>query len=445
MTLQSDCGTLMQLTPTAIGKNSILDLYYYGTINESSSKFCHLTISGERNGENITIDLDSSDGYQLHNSKHLFATSVVRATNDDAIDPALGFEIARRYRVLTKKTSLILYDSETKHDAKFSETSNIPVPHYREFPQMLGGNSPHFMKLARMVDKASNSRRGLESYQFSPAKFLSKGIENSPIPANAVDEINEDEETVSVKMPGPVYNVNTRSIGIETIGGIMTRIVERGEALPVKKTMTFTTSFDNQNHALIKVFEGERALAKNNHELKSFVLKNIEQKKQGEVQIEISVEITLQGVITITASVKNSQSREVVRIDSPEHFSEEKAKLDADDAAANADEDRKILSAAEVFKFGGVPCIGANYCEMLTSAQSASGEWNDIESLIRAITGKTESSKKLLSAIAIVYLEKECSSSFNLLAQKAKQFLVSKYGKEEVAKLISKANGYFVK
>jgi hypothetical protein len=432
MKLQSNCGTLMQLAPTAIGKNSILDLYYYGTLNESSSKFCHLTISGERNGDDITIDLDSADGYQLHNSKHLFATAVVRATNDDAIDPDLGFEIARRYRVLTKKTSLILYDSEKKHDANFSETVYVPVSQY---------GSPRLMKLARVFDPFSKVKRA-ESFKVSGAKFSSNSVESAPIiPLN--DEAYEDE-TVSVR-PGPVYNVNTRSIGIETAGGIMTRIVERGEALPVKKTMSFTTAFDNQNEALIKVFEGERALAKNNHELESFVLKNIERKKQGEVEIEISVEITLQGKITITASVKNSQSREVARIDNPEHFSEEKAKADADDAAANAADDRKIRKAAEALMFKGVPCIGADYCKQLTSAQSASGEWHDIESIIRAITGKTESSKPLLSAIAIVYLEKECSSSYSLLAQKAKKFLISKYGKEEVTEMISKAESYYAK
>jgi hypothetical protein len=318
MKLQTNCGALMQLAPRTIGRNSILDLYYYGTLNESSSKFCQLTISGERNGEDITFDLNSSDGYQLHNSKHLFATAVVRATNDDAIDPDLGFEIAHKYRILTKKTSLILYDNETKHDTNFSETVYVPVSQY--------GGTP-----------------------------------------STIYDIYDDDELECAIVSG--YD---------------------REAEP---------------------FMGS---------------------------------IILGNYMRPDPVIENSQSIDVAIINNTEHFSEEMAKADADDdETANADKDGEIRKAAEVLKFEGVPCIGANYCKELTRAQSASGEWEDIESIIRAITGKTESSKPLLSAIAIIYLEKECSSSHGLLSQKAKKFLISKYGKEEVKKLISKAEGYF--
>ena len=459
MQLTSDCGTLMQLTPTSVGRNTILDLYYQGTFNESSSEFCHLTIKGKRDEENVTIELDSKDGTRLQNSKHLHAISIVRATNDDVIDPKKGFELAHKYTILTRQTSLILYDNETQHNETLSETSYVPVAHYQrnQAPiQLFQAKSVSFMrkiKAAPNVNDAMVNNIKVESIKMhsrSVRNFAAKPIGKASLKHQEyfeggmnIEEEEVDDGIVDAFDKSPHYTTNTRSIGIETIGGIMTQIVARGESLPVSKTVTFNTAFDNQEEALIKVYDGERALAKNNHLLSTFLLKYIPPKKQGVVKINVKVDVSAEGIINIYTSICGMNISIVERIDDKDHFSEEKAKADEEAVKAHEDEEKKILESAEMFKLNGAPCIGTDYCAKLTNSQLASGEWHDIESIIRSLTGKTASEEPLLSAIVIVYLEKECSSSYSLLVQKGKRFLVSKYGKEKVDKMIEKARSYF--
>lgn len=101
-------------------------------------------------------------------------------------------------------------------------------------------------------------------------------------------------------------DVTPLSLGIETVGGVMTKIIPRGTVIPAKKTQTFTTYQDQQTTVTISVFEGERAMVKDNHQLGKFDVNGIPPAPRGVPQIEVTFEIDENSILTVSATEKGT-------------------------------------------------------------------------------------------------------------------------------------------
>ena len=145
-----------------------------------------------------------------------------------------------------------------------------------------------------------------------------------------------------------LLDVTPLSLGIETLGGVMTRLVERNTTIPTEKSQVFSTADDNQTAVTIKVYQGEREMAADNRLLGQFNLEGIPLAPRGVPQIEVTFDIDANGIVSVKAKDKGTGKEQKVTIEQSSGLSDEEIEKMRRDADAHASEDKKRREFAEL-------------------------------------------------------------------------------------------------
>ena len=138
-----------------------------------------------------------------------------------------------------------------------------------------------------------------------------------------------------------LLDVTPLSLGIETMGGVMTKLIESNTTIPTRKSETFSTAADNQPSVQINVLQGERPMARDNKQIGVFNLDGLPPAMRGVPQIEVTFDIDANGILKVSAKDKATGKEQSIRIEASSGLSDAEIQRMKDEAAANAESDKK--------------------------------------------------------------------------------------------------------
>ncbi len=186
-----------------------------------------------------------------------------------------------------------------------------------------------------------------------------------------------------------LLDVTPLSLGIETLGGVFTKLIERNTTIPTRKSEIFSTAEDNQTAVTIHVLQGEREMAGQNRTLGRFELVGIPPAPRGVPQVEVAFDIDANGIVHVSAKDLGTGKEQKIRIESSSGLNEDEIRRMVNDAEANAESDRKAREAAEARNEGD---------QLAYQMEKALAEHGDriSETDRSAITGKIEALRGVL-------------------------------------------------